>query len=81
MDIGTEFIEIMCEAYPSLGKFVRRTKGAVLRTESMWLMEMGSGDGEKELIISLAKSKQNKKHTSGAVWWSGALEGDDRWGS
>ncbi len=71
----------MCEAYPSLGKFTRRTKGVVLPTESTWLIEAGRRDGEKNLIISLAKSQRGQKHTSGAVWWSGALEGDDRWGS
>ncbi len=80
MNIGTESVEVMCEVYPSLGKFARRTKGVVLPTESTWMMQTGSRDSETQLIISLAKSQRGQKHTSGAVWWSGALEGDDRWG-
>ncbi len=81
MNIGTESVDLMCEAYPSLGKFTRRTKGPVLPTESTWLIEAGRRGGEKNLIVSLAKCQWGPKHTSGAMWWSGALEGDDRWGS
>ncbi len=81
MNIGTESIEVMCEVYPSLGKFASLTKGAVLPTESSWMIQTGSRDGEKQLIILLAKSQRGRKHNSVAVWWSGALEGDDRWGT
>ncbi|CAM9285343.1 unnamed protein product [Discosporangium mesarthrocarpum] len=62
------------EQYPSFGKLEGRFKGTVCPLDCVWMLD--EFNGSKFLALTLMKRRDEKDRTS---WWSGVLEGDDKW--